>query len=59
MENREKVILGAGIGHSFLQGVLWGKVGDCIDAFERVRWARMTGEEIKRARNLQEFSLDR
>ena len=59
MESWGKAILGAGIGHSFLQGVLWGKVGDCIDAFELSEWIGMTGEGLKRARNLQEFSLDR
>ena len=42
-----------------LQGVLWGKVGDCIDAFELSEWIGMTSEGLKRARNLQEFSLDR
>jgi hypothetical protein len=42
-----------------LQGVLWGKVGDCTDVFELSEWIGMTGEELKRARNLQGFSLDR
>ena len=50
---------GCGDWTQFLQGVLWGKVGDCIDAFELSEWIGMTGEELKRARNLQGFSLDR
>jgi len=54
-----KAILGAGMRHSFLQRSFWGKVGDCLDAFERVEWTRMTGEELRRARNHHEFSLNR
>ena len=49
---------GCGDWTQFLQGVLWGEVGDCIDAFERFGWMRMTGEELRRASNHLEFSLN-
>jgi len=42
-----------------LQRSFWGKVGECLDAFEGGEWIRMTGEELRRARNHQEFSLNR
>ena len=39
-------------------GVLWGEVGNIIDAFNRDGWLRMTGEELRRARNNLEFPLN-
>jgi len=36
-----------------------GKVGDRLDVFKGYEWMDMTGEELRRARNFQEFSLNR
>ena len=49
---------GCGDWTQFLQGVLWGEVGDSIDAFDRVGWMRMTGDELRRASNNLEFPLN-
>ena len=49
---------GCGDWTQFLQGVLWGEVGDNIVAFDRDGWMRMTGEELRRARNNLEFPLN-
>jgi len=49
---------GCGDWTQFSQGVLWGKLGDCIDAFDRGGWMRMTGEELRRASKHLEFSLN-
>ena len=58
VENWGMAISGAGIGHSFRRGVLWGKVGNSIDAFDRDGWMRMTSEELRRASNNLEFPLN-
>ena len=50
---------GCGDWTQILQGVLWGKVGDCIDAFKLSEWVGMTGEELRRASNHLEFPLNR
>ena len=51
---------GCGDWSSFRRGfwVLWGEVGYCIDAFEIFGWMRMTDEELRRASNHLEFSLN-
>ena len=49
---------GCGDWTQFSQGVLWGKVGDCIDAFYIYGWMRMTGEKLRRASKHLEFSLN-
>ena len=42
----------------FLQRSDWGKEGNYFDALKQVRWINQTGEELRRARESQEFSLN-
>ena len=51
--------IGLGDEAQFLQSFDWGKEGNRFDALKRVRWIDQTGEELRRARKSQEFSLNR
>jgi len=42
----------------FLQRSDWSKVGNCLDALKASEWVDQTGEELRRARESQEFSLN-
>ena len=59
MLKQGKANLGLGIEAQFLQRSEWGKEGDCLDAFKGNEWVDQTGEELRRARRFQGFSLNR
>ena len=58
MLKQGKANLGLGIEAQFLQRSEWGKEGDHLDTFTRNEWIDQTGEELRRARKSQGFSLN-
>jgi len=58
VENWGNSNFGCGDLTQFLQGVLWGEVGESIDAFDRGGCMRMKGEELRRTNNNFEFPLN-
>ena len=58
VENNGKGRFGLGDEAQFLQRSDWSKEGNCLDALKQVRWVDQIGEELRRARESQGFSLN-